>query len=204
MTTIEKDEKLKKSINLYEEETNKKAIWRGNITENFKKWQRGEKIYFDDKERICILVSEDMKNEWQDFGTKNNISTLSKLIRKSVEFYMTFKTNNFDFENISNITHYLKEPLTSIKGNSEILIKDHKHELNWDILLKIKNIFDESEILQQRIEGLVVGKTSGENQIDLLIVDDDHSTIKLLTGYFESKGYTCETAFNGEDALEKI
>ncbi|KKK73031.1 hypothetical protein LCGC14_2897940, partial [marine sediment metagenome] len=201
---IEKDVKLKDLMGEYEKETKKKAIWRGNITQSFKKWQRGEKIYIDDKERICILASEDIKNKWQDFAAKNNISTLSKLIRESVEFYMTFKSKNFDFENISDITHHLKEPLTSIKGFSEILMEDHKHELNWDVLLKIRNIFDESKILEERIDSLFLDKITEGHQYDILIVDDDRSTIKLLTGYFESKGYTCETAFNGEDALEKI
>ncbi|KKN57390.1 hypothetical protein LCGC14_0562620 [marine sediment metagenome] len=201
---IEKDEKLKDSMRIYEKETKKKAIWRGNITENFKKWQRGEKIYIDNKERICILVSEDLKNKWQDFGTKNNISTLSKLIRESVEFYMILKSNKFDFENISNITHYLKEPLTSIKGFSEILIENHKHELSWDVLLKIRNIFDESKILEKRIESLSINKIKIEPQYDVLIVDDDLSTIKLLTDYFESKGYICENAIDGETTLEKI
>ncbi len=188
----------------YEKETNKKAIWRGNITESFKKWQRGEKIYIDDKERICILVNEDTKNKWQDFTAKNNISSLSKLIRESVEFYMTFKSKKFDIENISNITHFLKEPLTSIKGFSEILIENHKHELNWDVLLKIRNIFDESKILEERIESLSLDKIMEEPQYDILIVDDDPSTIRLLTDYFENKGYTCEKAYDGETALEKI
>ncbi|HEA71205.1 hypothetical protein LCGC14_0492060 [marine sediment metagenome] len=191
-------------MGIYEKETNKKAIWRGNITESFKKWQRGEKVYIDNKERICILASEDIKSKWQDFAAKNNISTLSKLIRESVEFYMTFKSKKFDFENISNITHYLKEPLTSIKGFSEILIEDHKHELNWDILLKIRNIFDESIILEERIESLSIDKITEGPQYDILIVDDDPSTIRLLTDYFERKGYICENAIDGETALEKI
>ena len=204
MIKIEKDEKLKDSIRIYEKETHKKAIWRGNITESFKKWQRGEKVYIDNKERICILVSEDIKSNWQDFTAKNNISTLSKLIRESVEFYMTLKSNKFDIENILNITHFLKEPLTSIKGFSEILIENHKHELSWDVLLKIRNIFDESEILEERIESLSINKISEEPQYDILIVDDDLSTIKLLTDYFENKGYTCENAMDGETTLEKI
>jgi len=172
---IEKDVKLKAIMGEYEKETKKKAIWRGNITQNFKKWQRGKKIYIDDKERICILASEDIKNKWQDFAVKNKISTLSKLIRESVEFYMTFKSKKFDFENISNITHYLKEPLTSIKGFSEILIQDHKHELSWDVLLKIRDIFDESNNLEERIDSLSLDKIMEEPHYDILIVDDDPS-----------------------------
>ena len=40
----------------YEKETGKKAIWHGNITKSFEKWQRGEKIYIDDKVRIRVPV----------------------------------------------------------------------------------------------------------------------------------------------------
>ena len=36
----------------YEEETGKYAIWKGKVTESFKRWQKGEKIYEKDKERI--------------------------------------------------------------------------------------------------------------------------------------------------------
>ena len=154
MIQIEKDVKLKELMGEYEKETKKKAIWRGNITQSFKKWQRGEKIYIDDKERICILASEEIKNKWRHFAAKNKISTLSKLIRESVEFYMAFKSRKFDFNSISDIIHYLKEPLTAIKGFSEIITENHKHELNWDVLLKIRDILDESRVLEERIESL--------------------------------------------------
>ncbi len=188
----------------YEKETGKKAIWRGVITESFKKWKRGEKIYLDDKERIVILVSESIKNEWQEFASKNNISTISKLIRDSVKFYMNFKAKGFDLDNISEITHHLKEPLTSMKGFAELLVEDYKQELSWDVLLKIKNIFDQSLILEERIENLSINKIADNNRCDIFIIDDDNYTIKLLTDFFQKRGYKCKEALRGFKALELL
>ncbi|NGX49747.1 MAG: Polar-differentiation response regulator DivK [Candidatus Anoxychlamydiales bacterium] len=201
---ITTDEKLTESMKSYERETGKRAIWRGNVTESFKKWQRGEKIYFDDNERIVILIKENIKNEWLEFAAKNNISTISKLIRESVKFFMNFKSRNFDFENIASIIHHLKEPLTSLKGFSEILIEDYKHELSWEVLLKIKSIFDQSLILEGRIDDLAFNSIEGKEQFDILIVDDDAFTLKLLTDFFTKRGYSCVEALRGEIALDLL
>lgn len=201
---ISQDEELTDQMKAYQEETGKKAIWHGNITSSFQKWQKGEKIYLDNKERISILVTKEVKNRWQKFASENDLQTVSNLLRKSVNFYMNLKSKKFDFENISNLTHYLKEPLTSIKGFSEILIEDHKHELNWDVLFKLKNIFDQSLILEERIEDLALDEAGEKDYFDILIVDDNLSTIRLLTSYFENKGYKCLTALNGETALELV
>jgi len=201
---ISKSEKKTELMEKYEKETRKKAIWRGIITESFKKWKRGEKIYIDNKERIVILVTENIKNEWQEFATKNNISTISKLIRDSVRFYMNFKAKGFDFENISDITYHLKEPLTSMKGFAELLIEDYKQELSWDVLLKIKNIFDQSLILEERIDDISLNKIVDNNRYDILIVDDDNYTIRLLTDFFQKRGYKCKRALRGYKALELL
>ncbi|MFX1340577.1 MAG: hypothetical protein ACFFDK_18350, partial [Promethearchaeota archaeon] len=61
--SIEKTEEMKK----YEEETGRYAIWRGIITEGYKKWQRGEKIYHREKERISLYVSEKTKSKWLNY-----------------------------------------------------------------------------------------------------------------------------------------
>ena len=51
----------------YEDETGKYAVWRGIVTEGFKKWKAGEKIYSRDKERISLYVSDETKESWTDF-----------------------------------------------------------------------------------------------------------------------------------------
>ncbi|MFX1277088.1 MAG: response regulator [Promethearchaeota archaeon] len=188
----------------YEKETGKKAIWHGNITEGFKKWKKGEKVYVDKRERISILIDEKDKNEWQDFARENNIITLSKLIRESVNFYMDFKKKLPQFENLSNITFNLKEPLTTIKGFSELLMQDYKHELSWDVLLKIRSIFEKSVDLEERINSMDFKQLYRKDQYDILIVDDDEYTIQLLTDILETKGYKCEKATTGKEALELL
>ncbi len=74
----------------YELETGKKAIWRGQITESFKKWQKGEKIYEKDKERITINIIKILP-----FFRKNLvliINQITKLIRlqfsRKFNFYL--------------------------------------------------------------------------------------------------------------------
>ncbi len=188
----------------YEKETGKKVIWRGIITENFKKWKRGEKIYINDKERIGILVTDSIKNEWQEFARKTNSSSISKLIRDSVKFYMNFKSKGFDFETISDIAYHLKESLTSIKGFAELLLEDYKHELSWDVLLKIKNIFDQSLILEGRIKKLSLDQISENKYYDILIIDNDGNTSRLLTDFFQRRNYKCREALSGYKALELL
>ncbi|MFW9948393.1 MAG: hypothetical protein ACFFDX_16320, partial [Candidatus Odinarchaeota archaeon] len=83
-------ERAQKLIKQFEKETGKYAIWRGNVTEVFKKWLRKEKIYLREKERISLYISEETKNRWQDFINQNKeeFPTLSELIRQCVKFYI--------------------------------------------------------------------------------------------------------------------
>lgn len=39
---------------------------------------------------------------------------------------------------------------------------------------------------------------------DILLVTNDAATIRLLTNYFESKGYTCKDVSNGAQALTEL
>ncbi len=59
------DERIKGYMRKYEKENDKYAIWRGAITEGFKKWLKGEKIYTRDKERISLYVDDKIKGDWQ-------------------------------------------------------------------------------------------------------------------------------------------
>ena len=138
------NEKVKELMEQYHEETEKFAIWRGVVTEGFKRWLRRETIYDRDKERISLYVSDDTKSEWQNFinMNKEEYTTISKLIRKSVEYFINiqskFSTENplkLDNQAITNISHALKEPLTSIKGFSQLLIENYKDDENYNFLL---------------------------------------------------------------------
>ncbi|MFX1364709.1 MAG: response regulator [Promethearchaeota archaeon] len=197
----------------YQEETDKYAIWRGSITEGFKKWLKGEKIYDRDKERISLYVSEETKQNWQDFKELNNYSTISALIRESVDYYIEQKSDLFgeglrrmDDKTISNISHALKEPLTTIKGFSQLLLENYNDELNEEVLVTIKNIFDQSLLLENKIINILdnIAIEEPHPQYDILLIEDDLATIRLLTSYFESKGYKCKGVVSGTKGLEEL
>ena len=201
------DQEKTKEMKKYEEETGKFAIWRGTVTEGFKKWQKGEKIYSQDKERISILVSDEIKEKWQKFADENNYTAVSKLVRKGVDFFIDFQPKILYLLNFSKIAHNLKEPLTSIKGFSQILMEQYKDELSWDVLSKIKKIFDQSLILEEKIldiSGITDMESIQTEAYDILIVDDDNSTIDLLFELFNKKGFNCRFAKNGSEALELL
>jgi len=113
---MSKKEKKTEEMEKYEEETGKQAIWLGRITDGFKKWQKGEKVYIKDKGRINILISEEKKILWQEIANKYNISTISKFIRNSVDFFIRTKPKIEELSKFSESIHSLKEELSSIKG----------------------------------------------------------------------------------------
>jgi len=204
---FEKDENMLK----YEEDTGKYAIWRGQITEAYKKWLKGEKIYDRDKERISLYVSEDTKVEWQDFIKNNNYSTISKLIRESVSYFIKknsklYGDNLFklDTQSLSNISHALKEPLTTIKGFSQLLLETHDNEISNEVRDTIKNIFDQSILLENKIISILDNLQVESQQYDILLIEDDLATIRLLKSYFESKGYSCKGVISGTKGIEEL
>jgi len=205
--------KVKELMKEYESETDKYAKWRGSITEGFKKWLKGEKIYDRDKERISLYVSEDTKHQWQEFKDSHEYSTISALIRDSVDYYIEQKSDTIgvglrrmDEKTISNISHALKEPLTSIKGFSQLLLENYNEELNEEVLGTIKNIFDQSLLLENKIINILdnIATEEPHPQYDILLIEDDLATIRLLTSYFESKGYKCKGVVSGTKGLEEL
>ncbi|MFX1569749.1 MAG: response regulator [Promethearchaeota archaeon] len=196
--------KKTKEMEQYEKETGKFAIWRDRITEGFKKWQKGEKIYEKNKERIMILVSEETKSKWQDFIKNYDYPTISKLVREAVNSFIEIKEKSRSFKAISQISHDLKESLTIIKGYSQILLENYKDKLDWDIALKLKTIYDQSLILEEKIIKDLEKSDVENNLYDILIVEDDFLTINLLTDYFRGKGYVCKYLTSGLEAIEEM
>ena len=158
----------------------------------------------DDKRYIGFNVTDDTKKQWQEFANENKISTISKLIRESVDFYINTKPKLQFLDKIDKITHGFKESLTSIKGFSQILIEEYKEELSWEILTKIKNIFDESIKLEEKISEVTEQFEIEPVKFDILIIDDDDSTINLLKDYFENKEHSCKVVTKGNDALKVL
>ncbi|MFX1448527.1 MAG: response regulator [Promethearchaeota archaeon] len=206
-------EKAKKLMKEYEETTDKYANWRGSITEGFIKWLKGEKIYDREKERISLYVSDDTKEEWSEFikTHKDKYNTISKLIRESVNYFIKQKAdlakgnlNTLDNQTLTNISHALKEPLTSIKGFSQLLIENYKDEMEEDIFNTVQNIFNQSLLLEKKIINILDNIKTETKQYDILLIEDDLATIRLLTSYFESKGYTLKGVVSGTKGLEEI
>ncbi len=188
----------------YEKETGRFAIWRGRITEGFKKWKKGEKIYESDKERIMILVPENTKSRWQEFVKDEEYSSVSKLIRDSVELFIETKEKKLSSETLTQISHKLKERLTIIKGYTQILLENYKDSFDWDLNLKIQTIYDQILMLENEIIDGLEEDVLEETQCDILIVEDDILTINLLIDFFKGKGYTCKFFTRGEGALKAI
>ncbi|TXT58150.1 MAG: Signal transduction response regulator [Promethearchaeota archaeon] len=201
-----------KEMEEYEKETGRYAIWRNVVTESFKRWLKGEKIYNRDKERISLYVTDKTKSKWQNFIKDSNYSTISKLIRNSVKtFIEDFHKKEIDQEiskinpkTVSNISHALKEPLTSIKGYSQLLIENHSNKLNENVLETIRNIFDQSILLENKIIKFLDNIKQPSQSPDILLIEDDLATIRLITSYFESKGYNCKGVVSGSKGIEEL
>ena len=208
------DEKIKRYMKRYKEENDKYAIWRGAITEGFKKWLKGEKIYTRDKERISLYVDDKIKGSWQKFINKNKESfpTLSELIRQSVKSFMedssrvSSELSKLNPSTLSNISHALKEPLTSIKGYSQLLLEseEYKGKLSEHVEETIKNIFEQSNLLENIIKNFLDNIQPESTPYDILLIEDDMATIRLITSYFESKHFSCKGVISGTKGLEEL
>jgi CheY-like chemotaxis protein len=206
-------EQAKKLMREYEETTDKYANWRGNITEGFMKWLKGEKIYDREKERISLYVADKTKEEWSEFikTHKDKYNTISKLIRESVNYFIkqestliTEDLHKLDNQTLTNISHALKEPLTSIKGFSQLLIENYRDEMDENVYSTIQNIFNQSLLLENKIISILDNIKTEASQYDILLIEDDLATIRLLTSYFESKGYSCKGVVSGTKGLEEL
>ncbi len=203
---MSKNEKRTDEIRNYERDTGKHAIWKGVVTEGFKKWQKGENVPEIVKERITTLVSPENKKKWQKYIERNNISTISKLVRNSVEFYIKIEPKLSYLEDISSLAKDLKTPLTPIKGFSQIIIENYSEKLEPDILLKIKEIYSQSLQLENKINEIlsVLEPEKSKEDYDILIIDNSISTITVLKDFFELNEYTCKGVTTGTKGLEEL
>ena len=201
----------------FENETGKRAIWRGNVTETFRKWQRGEDNIDIEKERISLYVDRELKDEWQNFGKNNGYPTLSKLIRDALRFFIEYrskiiiKDKNVDIDLLSSLSHDLKEPLTSIKGYLQLVIETFGSKLEDNILSIMKNVLKQCLILEDkiiknldRIEFEKDDEVDKKTKYDLLIIEDDVETVNLLTSYFESIGVSSKGVLSGFKSLKEL
>lgn len=217
MGKISDNQKKTKEMEDFERETGKKAIWRGTVTESFKKWQDGKDDFITDKERISLYVSKDAKEEWLNFADNNNYSTLSKLIREALKFFIEYrskiiiKNKNVDIDLLSSLSHDLKEPLTSIKGYLQLVIEAYGSNLDDKVISIIKNVLGQCQILETKIiEYLDQFEKEKEEELeekvkyDILLIEDDVETVNLLTSYFKSLSISCKGVLSGFKGLKEL
>lgn len=188
----------------YEKDTGKKAIWRGRVTKGYKKWMKGEKIYDIDKRVIGILVSEETKTRWESFAKENNYSTISKFLRKAINSYIKFLSRENSLKNISQFTHDLKEPLTSIQGYLQLILENDQEGISQDNLTMLKEIYAQSLLLEKKIDEISENEDINSKDYDILIIEDNANTVQVLTTYFGKKGYSCVSASTGLEGIEKL
>ena len=199
MSELKKTPKMKK----YEKDTGKQAIWHGNITESFKRWQEEKEVYGIGKKGIGILINNDMKKEWKQHAKRNN-STLTKLIINAMDFYIDNKINRDLLTDLKRISHNLKESLTVIQGFSSLIIENESNTLTKSVFSKINEIYQHSISLEYNINELFLDIEPKHSDYDLLIVEDDITTFKILSSYFESKGFSSKGLVTGRQTLGEL
>lgn len=154
--------------------------------------------------RIGILVSEETKTKWQNFVDDYEFTTISMLIRKAVNFYIDSKSRITLIDNLSKFTHDLKEPLTSIKGFSQLILENEADKLDPNMLLRIKEIYGQSIFLENKINNIINEIEPKTMVYDILIIEDDTPTIMVLTDFFEIKGFSSIGVTTGTKGLEEL
>lgn len=201
----------------YEKETGKEAYFRGKLTASFKKWQKGEKIYYKNQERVSLYVPERVKDQWETFAKTSKYKTLSGLIRGALEFFIEYYSKlNIDqkegFDILSGLSYELKEPLTLIKVNLQILNKVYSNRLEGDVVEIINNVLNHCQILENKIidyldrpESERAKENEAENkQYDIFLVEDDFETRKILTNYFQILGISCMGIPDGFSVFKEL
>ena len=198
--------KLTKKMKEYENITGKKAIWLNRITEGFKRWERGENVYIREKERIAFYIDDETKKLWETYIKTSKFSSLSKLIRFSVEYYILIGQSFPDLDSFSHFSHDLKEPLTSITGFTDLILKRYNNILNDDIQKDLKEISNNSKILGEKIDNRMhfLNTSSEKEECDILVIDDDESTLKVLQSYFDYKKLKIKTLSKPSNLIEYV
>lgn len=217
MRIISDKTKLSEEEKKYKEETGKDAKWRGNLTESFKKWQKGEKIYYTNQERVSLYVPEGVKDQWETFAKHTKYKTISGLVREAleffIEFYSTLKIDQKEgFDILSGLSFEFKEPLTLIKVNLQILKEVHSSNLDEIVIEIINTVLDHCQILENKIINYLDRPESEKakeieteiKQYDIFLVEDDSETRKILTNYFQILGISCKGIPDGFSVFKEL
>jgi len=165
--------------------------------------EKEKKDYYSGKKRISVYISDEVEKDWHEFIKKNNISSISKLIREGINYYIEEKSSLIR-QDLSVFTHSLKERFTIIKGNLQLILEKHQKDLNKDVLTIINHLLDEIKQFEERFIFKLEKPHERVAQYDILLIEDDLATIELVTNFFEAKGYTCKGVITGAKGLEEL
>jgi len=137
-----------------------------------------------------------------EFAKKEGHSTLSKLIRKAVNFYIDSFYKISIIENFPNIAQNLRKDLTSIKGFSQLILEDNLTKLDEDCLIKIREIFNSCLSLEAQIKEIFDEIDEKKfDKVDILIIDDDYASNMILSEWFKRKGFNTIHVKSGTEGL---
>jgi len=165
--------------------------------------EKEKKDYYSGKKRISVYISDEVEKEWHDFIKKNKISSISKLIREGINYYIEEKSSLMS-QDLSVFTHSLKERFTIIKGNLQLILETHQKDLNKDVLTIINHLLDEIKQFEERFIFRLEKPGVTTSEYDILLIEDDLSTIELVTNFFEAKGHTSKGVITGAKGLEEL
>jgi len=190
----------------YKKETGKYAVWGERITKTFRRYLTGQKIYERSKERISFYISPQKKKEWHEFIENNeSLASFSKLMRVGVDYYIqhhldsSMLESSMEDKDLSDISFTLKESLTAIKGFSQLLIKEYSEELSNQVVNTIENIYEQCVALESKLSN-----SQGGRNIDVLYIEDNPPTCRLIETVFKKKGYSFIIATTGQRGLDEL
>ena len=165
--------------------------------------EKEKKDYYSGKKRISVYISDEVEREWQKFIKNNKISSISKLIREGINYYIEEKSSLMS-QDLSAFTHSLKERFTIIQGNLQLIIEKYQKELNNDILAILNHLLEEIKQFKERFIFKLEKPDDTTAEYDILLIEDDLSTIELVSNFFEAKGYTSKGVITGAKGLEEL
>ncbi|MHA1148448.1 MAG: response regulator [Promethearchaeota archaeon] len=154
--------------------------------------------------RINLVVSDEIKKKWDNYVKKSEITTLSKLIRKSVEDFIELKAISEERDKISNLSHKIKEELSLINGYSQMLIQDLKDKLEFEHLKKLNSIYQSSDNIESILKLTQESKNIEREEIDVLIIDDNRDYIELVSQIIKDNNLSYRASLSGKAALELL
>ncbi|MBY9014837.1 MAG: response regulator [Candidatus Lokiarchaeota archaeon] len=165
--------------------------------------EKDKKDYYSGKKRISVYISDEVEEEWQEFIKNNKISSISKLIREGINYYIEEKSSLIS-QDLTVFTHSLKERFTIIKGNLQLIMEKYQKDLNNDILSIINHLLKEIKQFEERFIFRLEKSDENPAEYEILLIEDDLSTIELVTNFFEAKGYTSKGVITGAKGLEEL